>query len=269
MWCFYRIDIAEVPYTPVPLTRLTVKQLIVAVVSIVTVVFWFIYPNVHWLGNEGIVGLIPVCIFFGFNCVNRTDIAELPWTMILLVLGGGALGKAIEDSKLLELISDIFGGGFGSLPFFVKLLILTLVVAFVSIFVSHTVAAIVLIPIIYSILKTKPEHSELVVCSVSLPSPTLILLSLSLSLTLSTHPSLSSLPLSPSLQLMACALHVSPPMLLSVASFPNMSAFAVEDANHQSYLTNGDFFKYGGLVTILGYVAINSIFYATGWIMGL
>lgn len=68
---------------------------------------------------------------------------------------------------------------------------------------------------------------------------------------------------------MACALHVSPPMLLSVASFPNMCCYGVEDENHQSYLTNKDFLFYGGTVTVVSYILINSVFYGTGLLMHL
>lgn len=231
LFLFYKIDIKEVPYTPAPKEPWTLKQIVVAVVSLITIVFWFIIPYAPFLGNEALVGLIPVCVFFGFNLVPRTDIAELPWNMILLVMGGGALGESIKSSHLLDLISELFGPTFSSLNLFVQLLILTAIVAFVSIFVSHTVAAIVLIPIVNSVMGDAAPHIELV--------------------------------------LMACALHVSPPMLLSVASFPNMSCFAVENSKHESYLTPKDFFKYGGVVTIVSFVLINTIFYGTGLLMKL
>ncbi|KAH7824772.1 putative Divalent Anion:Na+ Symporter (DASS) Family Protein [Monocercomonoides exilis] len=232
LWCFYKIDVKEVPFSP-PTTPnpWTWKMIFVAVVSLITTVFWFIIPYAPFLGNEAIVGLIPFCIFFGFNLVPRTDITELPWNMILLVMGGGALGEAIKDSKLLQLISELFGPTFSQLHAFVQLLILTAIVAFVSIFVSHTVAAIVLIPIVNSVLANSAAHVELI--------------------------------------LFACALHVSPPMLLAVASFPNMCCYGVEDDDHQPYLTTGDFFKYGGTVTIVSYIIINTVFYGTGLLMGL
>ncbi|KAH7820151.1 putative Divalent Anion:Na+ Symporter (DASS) Family Protein [Monocercomonoides exilis] len=229
--CFYKIDIKEVPFTPPSSHKWTIKQVVVAVVSVVTIVFWFIISYAPFLGNEAIVALIPLCIFFGFNLVPRTDITQLPWNMILLVLGGGALGESIKSSQLLQLISELFGPSFSTLNIYVQLLILTLVVAFISIFVSHTVAAIVLIPIVNSIIAGSQFHVELI--------------------------------------LMACALHVSPPMLLTVASFPNMCCYAVEDDNHQPYLTPGDYFKYGGTVTIVCYILINSIFYGTGLLMDL
>ena len=141
----------------------TWKEIVVGLVSLATIVLWFLIPYLPWLGNEGLVALIPLCVFFGINLVPRSAVTELPWNMILLVMGGGALGEAIKGSSLLQLIAKLFGGGFASLNFFVKLLILTFIVAFVSIFVSHTVAAIVLIPIVNSVMAGSDKHIELMV----------------------------------------------------------------------------------------------------------
>lgn len=146
------MDIKEVPFTPQKLTCLTIKQTIVAITSIITIIFWFILPYVKFLGNEAIIGFIPFVVFFGFNIVPRNALTELPWSMILLVMGGNALGTAIKESNLLTLISDIFGASFSKLNLYLQNFLLSLVVGIVSIFVSHTIAAIVLIPIVASIM---------------------------------------------------------------------------------------------------------------------
>ncbi|KAK2962426.1 Divalent Anion:Na+ Symporter [Blattamonas nauphoetae] len=231
LFCFFKIDIDRVPCPPTKMTCLTFKQGYVATVSLATIVFWFILPYCPFLGNEAIVGMIPFFAFFGFNCVQKTEIAELPWSMILLVMGGGALGESVKQSKLLDLIATLIGSGFQKLHFYPQLLLLVLIVGVVSIFVSHTVAALVLIPIVGSLLGTSGKHLELI--------------------------------------LMACALEISPPMLLAVASFPNMCCYAVEDSNHKSYLTTTDFFRYGGTVTLTSTGLVLSLFFVTGLIMKL
>ncbi|KAK2958581.1 Divalent Anion:Na+ Symporter [Blattamonas nauphoetae] len=234
--CIYPIDIDTVPFTPAPKTKVTRTQVInkvyVAVVTVSSIVLWFVCPYLPALSNEAIVGMMPFILLFGFGIVHRSKIAELPWGMILLVMGGNALGASIQKSKLLELVSTLFKmTPLPDWPIFVQMLLMNLVVGVVSIFVSHTVAAIVLVPIVASIIGTDSPHLQMI--------------------------------------MMACALMVSPPMILSVASFPNMCVFEVEDDMHQPFLTAKDFGIYGTVVTVLSYIAVNSVFFGIAYAMGL
>ncbi|KAK2944090.1 Divalent Anion:Na+ Symporter [Blattamonas nauphoetae] len=231
LFCFFPVDIPTVPCPPTKLTCLTFKQAYVTVVSLITIVFWFILPYCPFLGSEAIISLIPFVAFFGFNCVQKPGISELPWPMIMLVLGGGALGECVKESTLLDLITQIIGGFIQKVPFYVQLVILCGVCSFVSIFISHTVAALVLIPIVGSLVGGEAKHAELI--------------------------------------LMACTMCMSPIMILPVASFPNMCTAAVEDADHKPYLKSGDFGKFGGTVTIVSFLSVISVFYGWGLVMKL
>jgi di/tricarboxylate transporter len=52
--------------------------------------------------------------------VDEDAVAQLPWKMLFLLAGGGALGEAIKSSELLELISRIFGKAFSTMHIFVQ-----------------------------------------------------------------------------------------------------------------------------------------------------
>jgi di/tricarboxylate transporter len=93
----------------------------------------------------------------------RIDIARIPWDMILLVLGGNAMGKAVESSGLLLKISDILGSSISGMNVFAQHLILTLIVGVLSIFISHTVAALILIPLTVSIVGSENPYLEVIV----------------------------------------------------------------------------------------------------------
>jgi hypothetical protein len=66
LFLFYSVEITEVPYNPIPITKPTPKQIFVGVVSLITIVLWFIQPYVPLLGNGAIVAMIPFVIFFRF-----------------------------------------------------------------------------------------------------------------------------------------------------------------------------------------------------------
>ncbi|KAA6336345.1 MAG: hypothetical protein EZS28_052886, partial [Streblomastix strix] len=139
------------------------KQWVVIIVTLITIVMWFILPYTNGiLGNEAIVGLIPFVVFFGFNLCKRSEIEKLPWSMILLIFGGSALGESIRTSHLLEMIADIFSGGFVNWALWVKAILLVAVVEFVAIIVSHTVSALVLLPIISQIMIVAGGHVNMI-----------------------------------------------------------------------------------------------------------
>ncbi|KAH7816247.1 putative Divalent Anion:Na+ Symporter (DASS) Family Protein [Monocercomonoides exilis] len=223
----HRLDIKEVPYTPVKLRFLNWRQFVVAFVSVGTIICWFILPDVRQLGNEAVIALIPFVVFFGFNLCKRSDLRELPWNMILLVMGGSALGEVIKQSHLLEMIAGWFSGAFSTWALWVKSIVLTLVVEVVAIIVSHTVSAIVFLPIIAQIMMVSGGHVELIV--------------------------------------MSCSLIISGPMILSIASFPNMCTSAIEDNHRIPYLKSSDFLKFGTIVSVIAFVIVNSISFGIGY----
>ncbi|KAK2959182.1 Divalent Anion:Na+ Symporter [Blattamonas nauphoetae] len=227
----YRIDIKEVPFASKKQTFLNFKQFYVAIISIATIALWFVVSYVPALGNEATIALIPFVFFFGFGFAKKTDLKELPWNIVLLVMGGSALGEAIKSSKLLEMIAGWFSGGFSLWPVYVKSLILTLVVFVVAIIVSHTVSALIFLPIIASIMAVSGNHVELVV--------------------------------------VMCSFTISCPMILTVGSFPNICTASIEDAEHKSYVGSKDFLTFGTIVSVIGFVITNGVGFGLSFALGL
>ena len=85
---------------------------------------------------------------FGSGMLTEVDFNSLSWHTLFLVGGGNVLGKAVQVSGLLEYLAD---GIIDTLPLRNPWLALIFILSFVltiSIFVSHTVASIILMPII-------------------------------------------------------------------------------------------------------------------------
>lgn len=99
-------------------------------------------------GDIAIISLCFVAFMFGSGILTEVDFNSLSWHTLILVGGGNVLGKAVETSGLLEYLSD---GIMNSLPLnypWVSLLCILMFCGSIATFISHTVAAIILMPII-------------------------------------------------------------------------------------------------------------------------
>jgi phosphate transporter len=66
----------------------------------------------EYLGDIGIVSLCYMVFMFGSGILTDVDFHALRWQSIMLLGGGSVLGKAVETSGLLQLITDgIISGG--------------------------------------------------------------------------------------------------------------------------------------------------------------
>lgn len=70
---------------------------------------------------------------------------------MFLLAGGNMLGLCAHDSKMLDIVASSLHSELIKFPPYITLLSILLVVAFVTTFVSHTVAAMILLPIISKI----------------------------------------------------------------------------------------------------------------------
>ena len=62
-----------------------VSQVAVVVVSVITVVLWCL--STAWasvVGNQGIVALLPLVIFFGFGILDKDDFNSFLWHVVML-----------------------------------------------------------------------------------------------------------------------------------------------------------------------------------------
>lgn len=115
-------------------------------IALLTIILWL---TSGWHGiPESIVSLLSVGLFAAFGLLNREDINSIHWDILILMWGGLALGKAMEVSGLGEWIVG--------LPLFAQegfLLVATfcLLTVFVSIFISNTPTANLIVPLAMSV----------------------------------------------------------------------------------------------------------------------
>ncbi|KAJ2458274.1 low-affinity phosphate transporter [Coemansia sp. RSA 2424] len=203
------------------------RQLYVCGVCILTILLWCFESSLAFLfGDMGIVAIIPLVLLFGFpKILSKEDFNNFLWTVVILAMGGIALGRAVDSSGLLhELASRIeaFVDGF---PLFGVLCVFCALILVCCTFISHTVGALIILPIVAEVGARLPEpHSRLLV--------------------------------------MGSALMASGAMGLPVSGFPNMNAIMLEDTLGNPYLTTMDFFKAGIPASVVAYFVIITVGYA-------
>jgi phosphate transporter len=179
-------------------------------------------------GDIAIISLCFVAVMFGSGMLSEVDFNSLSWHTLILVGGGNVLGKAVESSGLLAYLADDITG---SLPLdrpWIALVYILLFCASISTFVSHTVASIILMPVIARI-------------GVSMQIPEVVVI--------------------------GSAFAVSAAMALPFSSFPNVNSLLIVDDFQRPYLKVPDFVRTGlpmSLITIfliatLGFSLINVV----------
>lgn len=230
-WIFiqflFKNDVAEVPKFQAAKTDFGWRQIVVSIVTVVSIVIWIVLPfgAEDVFGDNGIVGFLPLIIFYGTGILPQSEIANLPWNIIFLVMGGNALGYVVEHSKLLSLVSDLLQDVLGDTSLWVTSLIIALFVIIINIFVSHTVSATILLPIICDFAKNKPNLRLFA--------------------------------------MIACVATTSS-QILPVSSFPNLCCVSLQDKNGNEYLSTKDVLKSGGLATAISFVLLMSVLYGLG-----
>ncbi|KAJ3049309.1 low-affinity phosphate transporter, partial [Rhizophlyctis rosea] len=234
-----------------PLDR---KQYFILAVSAVTIGLWCAESSLEWfVGDMGVIAIVPIVAFFGTGILTKDDWNSMLWsgelvlhlscyleaamwlihsylrTVVMLAMGGIALGKAVESSGLLAEITQSIAPHLVNLSTFHCLAIFSGIVLLVTSFISHTVGALIILPIVVQV-----AHS--------LPDPR------------------------PRTMVMAAALMCSGAMGLPVSSFPNMNAISLEDPTGIPWLSVGDFLVAG---IPSGFIAWGTIMSVGYFIMGL
>ncbi|HNQ23455.1 MAG TPA: DASS family sodium-coupled anion symporter [Phycisphaerae bacterium] len=140
-----------------------------------TVLLWLTEP-LHGLPTA-VVAMLPIAVFTAFNIINREDLQDLDWDVMILVAGGMTLGVAMKASGLSDII--VRGIPFAHLPLPVLLAAVALVSITLSNFMSHTAASNLVIPIVIALSGVSPKLSAVAVALAS---------SLAMSLPISTPP---------------------------------------------------------------------------------
>ncbi|CDK26646.1 unnamed protein product [Kuraishia capsulata CBS 1993] len=229
IWLFLLLtfDIGSFHLVPIRTidARFTRVQWYVTGVSMGTIVLWCLSSRLDMVfGEMGIIAIIPMVAFYGTGLLGAEDINNYPWNIVLLAMGGIALGKAVTSSHLLATIALEIQAHVGGLSLWSIILVFGILVLTMATFVSHTVAALIVVPLVAEI-------------GASLPDP---------------HPRII---------VMATALLCSSAMGLPTSGFPNVTAICMLDDVGKPYLTVNTFITRGVPSSFVCYFIIVTLGY--------
>ncbi|KAI2622257.1 SPX domain-containing protein [Xylaria nigripes] len=155
-------------------------QWFVSIICVATIGLWCASHALEsTFGHMGVIAIFPIVIFFGLGILTKEDFNNFPWTIIILAAGGLSLGKAVESSGLLHTMAGEISEQVHKLDLYVILLIFSGLALVIATFISHTVAALILLPLVYDIGREMEEpHPNLLVmattlmCSAAMGLPT-------------------------------------------------------------------------------------------------
>jgi phosphate transporter len=199
------------------------KEIAVISVTVMTIICWCSGPiGVALFGNMGIIAIIPMIAFFGSGMLNKDDFNSFPWTVVMLAMGGGALGEAVKSSGFLSWIADVLTSYAPASSLLAQVFIITLVVTVATSFVSHTVGALIFIPMVQAVGENFLD-----------PHPKLLM--------------------------MAAAFACSAGMAMPVSSFPNLTASSQENGTGRPYVAPAEIIKMGTICSILVWSVLVSV----------
>ncbi len=130
-------------------------------VSLLTVGMWMSARYFDcWLGGLSAVSLFPVVALFGAGVLDRQDLQQLPWDVILLAMGATSLSSICVHSGLMKLIEGGFAAHLGSLTGQSRLILLCVIMAFSGAVKSRYIAALVYLPLAFSAINADPLHAN-------------------------------------------------------------------------------------------------------------
>jgi len=193
------------------------KSAFVVVLSLTTILLWaFSSWTKGVFGDLGVISLCFMVIMFGSGILTEVDLNSFAWHTLFLLGGSNVLGKVVESSHLLEHIVSLVKHALpdnqvmaAAMLFFFSCMMAT--------FVSHSVAAIVIVPIVTHIGKSYGAVQEFS---------------------------------------FGAALAISAAMALPFSSFPNVYCLLVVDDMGKPYLNNRDFILIGGPASCLSVLFI-------------
>lgn len=168
-----------VPIRPVR-DKFTGVQWFISLVTLGTIILWCVSHQLEWLfGDMGVVAIIPLVLFFGTGILTKEDFNNFLWTIIILAAGGLSLGKAVNSSGLLHTIAGAITDRVEGLSLYAILVVFASLILVVATFISHTVAALIILPLVHSVgMGMEEPHPNLLVmgsalmCSAAMGLPT-------------------------------------------------------------------------------------------------
>ncbi|WVR07611.1 hypothetical protein IAU60_004653 [Kwoniella sp. DSM 27419] len=238
IWAFLHINYRWEKDLSIPKMRkntdsLTKTHWYVLIVSGITIALWCAEKSMEGVvGDMGIIAIIPLLAFFGTGILSKEDFHSFHWSIVFLAMGGVALGKATLSSGLLDALDQVLEHLVQGLGLYSILIVFSLLALVIATFISHTIAAVLLVPIATRIGDSLEE-----------PHPRLLI--------------------------MATALICSAGMGLPVSGFPNMTAITQENKLGQRFIGASDFLKNGVPASILATFVIVTVGYAIMRSIGL
>ncbi|KAI9695187.1 MAG: low-affinity phosphate transporter [Bogoriella megaspora] len=206
--------------------RMDGTQWFISLVTIATIVLWCVSHQLDDVfGDMGVIAIIPIVLFFGTGILTKEDFNNFLWTIIILAAGGLALGKAVNSSGLLHTIAEGITAKVDQLSLYGVLVVFAALILVVATFISHTVAALIVLPLVQQVGQGMNE-----------PHPNLLV--------------------------MGCVLMASAAMGLPTSGFPNMTAIMMEDSQTgKRYLSVKHFITRGVPSSIITFVVIITVGY--------
>ncbi|KAL2155376.1 hypothetical protein VTH82DRAFT_117 [Thermothelomyces myriococcoides] len=221
-----------VPVRPVR-DSFTGVQWFVSAVTVVTIGLWCASHSLESVfGDMGVIAIIPIVLFFGVGILTKEDFNNFPWTIIMLAAGGLSLGKAVNSSGLLHAVTRAITHRVEQYSLYSILVIFSSLILVIATFISHTVAALIILPLIYDVGKGLDE-----------PHPNLLV--------------------------MAGVLMCSAAMALPTSGFPNMTAIMKEDPAGQRYLKVKHFIRVGVPSSLISLIVTVTVGYGVMRVTGM
>lgn len=189
------------------------RRVSIVTVSAITIgMFATSNATVDTFGDIGIISLLFLTFIFGSGLLTEVDFNSMNWHTLCLVGSGDVLGKAVTSSGLLHHVTQALMELIPLENAWAALVGILVIVCIVGTFISHTVAAIVLMPVIANI-------------GVKLDMPEGVVI--------------------------GSAFAISSAMSLPFSSFPNLNAAMLKDDHNEPFLRVTDFLRVGIPITII------------------
>ena len=223
--------IKRIPVPPDPVTKKKSakatahdrREIFVTIITCaVTIILWLIPPE-KTLGDSGVVALIPIVVFFGTGILSKNDFNALPWHLLFLLAGGNMLGLCVKESGLLKVIISAIEPWLDSHTGYQVTLAVIFIMLLVTTFVSHTVAALIMLPFVKSV-------SE---CNPALPSSQVLLF--------------------------MSIIMASGAMAFPISSFPNVNSLLAEDESGKPYLVAKNFIGPGMACSLYSFFVLVTV----------
>lgn len=203
---------------------LTGKQIFIIFVTLATIGLWCFESTLKDVfGHGGVIAVLPLIVFFGTGLLTKDDFNNFLWTVVILAMGGIVLGNAVKETDLLHYIANLVVKSLNMTGLWVMLLVFCSAVLVAATFISHSVSAFIILPIVKQVGETMGLNSNILV--------------------------------------MGSMLMCSAAMGLPVSGFPNITAISLEDPTGRPYIRTKDFLKVGVITSILVFLLTISVGY--------